>query len=71
MDMWRSSIDVPARWVPKARVCVDCVHVARQVGDAVITVLEPVHARLSADGVRTLVGTKYMLLANPAAMRPE
>ncbi len=52
-------------------MCVDCVHVARQVGDAVITVLEPEHARLSADGVRTLVGTKYMLLANPAAMRPE
>jgi transposase len=71
MDMWKPYMDAAVKWLPNARVCFDRFHVARHLGDAVNTVRKEEHKRLRAAGDRTLVGTKYLWLERPAAMRPE
>ncbi len=59
MDMWPPYIDAAARWLPKAQICLDRFHAARNLGEGVNTVRKQEHKRLRAEGDRTLVGTKY------------
>ena len=70
MDMWQPYISV-VEWTmhdAEKKICFDKFHVAKHLGDAVDKVRRQEQRKLIDNGDRSLVGTKYKWLRNPAKM---
>jgi transposase len=62
MDFWRAFISGAQKFVPNADIVHDKFHIASYLGKAVDTVRRIEHKRLSIDGDKTLLNTKYIFL---------
>lgn len=73
MDMWGPYIEAVKAKVPGAdgKIAFDKFHVASHLGRAVNDVRLQEHRTLTAQGDKTLKGTKHVWLQNPKNMKPE
>ena len=62
MDFWRAFISGAQKFVPNADIVHDKFHIVGYLGKAVDTVRKNEHKRLSIDGDKTLLNTKYIFL---------
>jgi transposase len=66
MDMWDPFMDAAREHAPQADIVHDKFHGARYLGKAVDDVRRKEHRELRESGSKTLTGTKYLWLMNPA-----